>query len=120
MSSTLWKPGQSGNPSGRPKVNTELRAKARAHTDAAINALVEVLSSKKASPSARVMAANSLLDRGYGRPESSLTALIETPPEAPPSDFDFSKLASEEIATMIALFEKAKVEPEAGTDRAVN
>ena len=40
--------------------------------------------------------------------------------EAPPSDYDFRKLASEEIATLIALFEKAEVEPEARTETAVN
>jgi hypothetical protein len=39
---------------------------ARSYTDVAINALVSV--AKEGSDSARVAAANSLLDRAYGRP----------------------------------------------------
>jgi len=43
---------------------------ARANTTAALQTLVEVMKNPKTSAAARVAAANSLLDRGYGRPES--------------------------------------------------
>jgi hypothetical protein len=58
-----WKPGQSGNPGGRPRVVADIQALARQHTDAAIRALVAALD----SPRERVAAAQALLDRGYGR-----------------------------------------------------
>jgi hypothetical protein len=63
-----FQPGQSGNPSGRPKQDVKLRDLARAHTSDAIATLVEVMKDVKAPPSARVSAANSVLDRGFGKP----------------------------------------------------
>jgi HEAT repeat protein len=60
-SSTSFQPGQSGNPAGRPK---GIEALARAHTPAAIAALVDALR----SPKERVSAAVALLDRGWGKP----------------------------------------------------
>lgn len=72
-----WKPGQSGNPSGRPKVPVEVRDLARAHTTEAIAALARTLKDKRAPHAAKVAAANAILDRGYGKPtqpiEGSLT-----------------------------------------------
>ncbi len=60
-------PGQSGNPSGRPKVVITIRDLARKHGNTAINTLVAICKDKKQPSAARVAAANSLLDRGYGR-----------------------------------------------------
>src|SRR5262249_41268302 len=73
----MFRPGVSGNPSGRPKAVAEIRALAREHTKAALEALVEIVNNKKAPPAARVAAANSLLDRGYGRPETKIDASLE-------------------------------------------
>jgi hypothetical protein len=41
---------------------------ARAHCPAAISTLVEIMRDPKASPAARALAAERILDRGYGRP----------------------------------------------------
>lgn len=57
--------GQSGNPSGRPKVVGALKELARVHTEAALDTLVKGLKSE--SEMARLTAANSILDRGYGK-----------------------------------------------------
>jgi Family of unknown function (DUF5681) len=68
---TIGKPfqkGQSGNPGGRPKVVAEVKELARAHTGEAIKTLVSIMTNPKSAPAARVSAANSLLDRGYGKP----------------------------------------------------
>lgn len=70
--SSAWKPGQSGNPGGRPKDIAEVRDLARLHTAAAIAALVKIAETGK-SESARVSAADALLDRGWGRPQQSVT-----------------------------------------------
>jgi Family of unknown function (DUF5681) len=57
-----FKPGQSGNPSGRPK---GIAALARLHTDKAIQVLVAALD----DPDKRVAVAASkeILDRGFGK-----------------------------------------------------
>ena len=64
-----WKPGQSGNPGGRPKEVAEVRELARRHTKKAIATLAEIMLDENAPHNARVAATNSLLDRGHGKPE---------------------------------------------------
>ena len=71
--------GQSGNPGGRPRGHGEIRELARAHTELALQTLVEI-ATRGVVESARVAAANSLLDRGYGKPPASLE-LREPDPE---------------------------------------
>lgn len=63
--------GQSGNPGGRPKENDEVKQLAREHGPAAIARLVVWMHSDNAKAS--VSAANSLLDRGYGKPVQAVT-----------------------------------------------
>ena len=50
-----------------PKAVTEIRSLARSHTRTAINVLVGVMRHPKATPAARVAAANAILDRGWGK-----------------------------------------------------
>jgi uncharacterized protein DUF5681 len=61
-----FKPGQSGNPNGRPKENSEVKALARKHTKLSIETLVEIAQGGH-KDAARVAAASALLDRGYGK-----------------------------------------------------
>ena len=68
----LFKPGNSANPSGRPKVDKTVKALAREHTAAAISRLAEIVNDKTASASAQVQAATALLDRGWGKPLQQL------------------------------------------------
>jgi hypothetical protein len=63
--------GQSGNPGGRPKGDGELRELARQHTDAALRTLIEIAANGE-NESARVAAANAILDRGWGKPAVQL------------------------------------------------
>src|SRR5215472_7187228 len=46
---------------------TEIRTLARSYTKAAIRTLVGIMQQPKAPPAARIMAANALLDRGWGK-----------------------------------------------------
>ena len=64
--SSAWKPGQSGNPGGRPKIAAEIRDIARLHGREAIQRLVALMHSSNEAVAVR--AAEALLDRGYGRP----------------------------------------------------
>ena len=63
---TPWKPGQSGNPSGLPKIDKELAAAARDLTPQILERLEHWLMSD--SYKASLGAAAILLDRGYGKP----------------------------------------------------
>ena len=71
-----FRKGQSGNPGGRPKILADVRELARVHTASAMNALVQIVKDNKAPPAARVAAANSILDRAYGKPEAKIDASI--------------------------------------------
>lgn len=62
--------GKSGNPSGRPKVDIEVRALAREYGSAAITKLVELLSGD--DQRLALAAAQALLDRGYGKPPQAV------------------------------------------------
>lgn len=77
--STAWRPGQSGNPGGRPKVVADIRELARQHGYDAIRRLVDLMFSKNEGVAVR--AAEALLDRGYGRPLQGLelNSAVSTP-----------------------------------------
>jgi hypothetical protein len=63
--------GKSGNPGGRPKLAAEVRERAQSLTPAAIETLVDICRNSS-NDSARVSAANALLDRGWGKPTQAL------------------------------------------------
>ena len=50
------------------KTPTDIRSLARGHTEGALATLASIMHSAEAPPAARVAAANSLLDRGWGKP----------------------------------------------------
>jgi hypothetical protein len=51
---------------------TEICSLARSHTRTALNVLVGVMRNKDATPTARVSAANAILDRGWGKASQPL------------------------------------------------
>lgn len=93
-----WKPGQSGNPSGRPRSTTEMKQRAAISTDIALGVFelttqlayarlqwaVDVLADPHSPPDNVALAllvatskpghdaAQHLLDRGHGRPQQKL------------------------------------------------
>ena len=69
-----WKPGQSGNPTGRPAVVKEVRDLARQYTREAVLTLVSVMRDRGQPGAARVAAASQILDRGYGKPAQTIAA----------------------------------------------
>jgi len=75
-----WQPGQSGNLSGRRPADYNLKHLAREHTAKALQTLVDIMTNAKATHTARVAAANSLLDRGFGKPVNEINAQISTRP----------------------------------------
>ena len=63
----------SPNPGGRPKQLGDVTALARTHSASAIAVLAEIMGDVTEPAMARVAAARTMLDRGWGRPPASLT-----------------------------------------------
>ncbi len=74
-----FQPGESGNPGGRPKGTNEVRELARKHTAAAIDRLAAIMETGQSEQS-QIMAANSLLDRGWGKPTQPISGDEDGPP----------------------------------------
>jgi hypothetical protein len=71
-------PGTSGNPKGRAKENEDVKAAAREYTVESIERLAFWMRSN--DPRASVMAADRLLDRGWGRPSQDVKLQAELLP----------------------------------------
>jgi hypothetical protein len=67
-----FKKGECGNPNGRPKLSFAIADVAQRHAEKAIGALVKVIDDKDAPHAAKVTAANSILDRAYGKAPQSI------------------------------------------------
>jgi hypothetical protein len=85
--------GTSGNPGGRPKVIGDVQELARERSPAAINTLAAIMDDTNAPPAARVAAANSLLDRGYGKPTQPIAQTL--------TKIDPSTMSDAELAAIV-------------------
>jgi hypothetical protein len=64
--------GQSGNPHGRPKMPDELKEAMRRLSDKAVKVLEAAMDGD--DPRAAILAANTVLDRGYGKATQPIVA----------------------------------------------
>src|SRR6516225_2433879 len=94
--------GQSGNPGGRLKIPPDVKEMARGLTKDAITCLAGVMRNPKAPSAARVRAAEVILDRAWGRPETSATIRVHS---------DVRDLSTAEILAALAAFGVAAAEP---------
>lgn len=78
---TRFKPGQSGNPDGRPKIPPELREAARAAAPEALQVLVGIMLNIASREADRIRAAELVLNRAYGTPPASVE--VTTPSGIP-------------------------------------
>ena len=75
-----FKPGVSGNPSGRSKELIEIRDLARSHSVDALAVLKSIALDATAPASSRVAACEALLNRAWGRPSLAISAEGEAEP----------------------------------------
>ncbi len=69
-----FKPGQSGNPNGRPSIPEEIKRAYREHSHEAIEVLVEVMRKGEGQHgTGRVKAAVEILNRAWGKPAETVT-----------------------------------------------
>ena len=66
--STAFKPGQSGNPNGRPKIPPELREAAKSAAPEALQVAIDLMRNPAVEPADRLRAVSIVLDRAYGKP----------------------------------------------------
>lgn len=76
MAATMWKPGQSGNPGGRPVMPQDVKEALQAGSKRAAERLVELIESD--DPRVATVAAQAVLDRLYGKPTQSVDANVKT------------------------------------------
>jgi len=67
-----WKPGQSGNPSGKAKSPKKLSAKIQEQSDKLIDTLMKIATSEETADNVKIQAINTLLDRGFGKAPQTL------------------------------------------------
>jgi hypothetical protein len=67
LKAQTWKPGQSGNPSGKSATINEVMRLARSHCAEAVERLVEIMRDKSVPPRETIAACMAIMDRGMGR-----------------------------------------------------
>ena len=72
--------GRSGNPGGRPKLPADIREAFKAKVPQALEVLTRCLQSD--DDRIAMMAAQAILDRGYGRPSAERSRSASIPPRA--------------------------------------
>ncbi len=94
--------GQSGNPGGRPSrpdtlakrdAIKDVRELARSFSKDAVETLYAVMKDKKSPPGTKLVAANSILDRGWGKPQQTIEANVTT---------SFDGMTDDELRAFIA------------------
>lgn len=67
-----WKPGESGNPQGRSKLDFDLAEAARAHAPEMLHVAVAIARDERVDAGHRLKAVEIVLARGHGRPLQAL------------------------------------------------
>lgn len=91
-----FRPGQSGNPSGRPKMSEDVREMLKAATPKAVKLLVSVMDDDGQKTALRMDAAKTIIERVYGKPLQPIDSTISGGLDVGLSDVDRQLLAKVE------------------------
>ena len=97
----VWKPGQSGNPAGRPALEREITREARALSQDALMQLADVMRDRKAQAIARVRAVEIIFERAYGKAPQKIILDGDTAGMANPALAAFIRVQMEDMARTI-------------------
>jgi hypothetical protein len=91
---------------GRPKgqvseAKRQISEEAKEHGQAALNALLDVMANPEEPASARVSAANAILDRGYGKPQQTVDNTSSDGSMTPKPAIDAKKLSDGAMAEIL-------------------
>jgi len=95
-----WKPGQSGNPRGRPRAGLAFaeRVRERVDPDMVIELAMRVASDESLSPQERLIALWPLIDRGYVKPPAGLDLNVSREQDEP----SLEHLSTERLRELLA------------------
>ena len=103
MANPGWAKGVSGNPGGRRKQDITILELCRKHSADAVKVMVSIMNDEDAPPTARLGAAQAIIDRAYGKPAQAVTG-----EDGGPIRIE-AELSDRDVARQIALlFAKAK------------
>jgi hypothetical protein len=111
MRERMWKPGQSGNPTGRGGLYHAMLRRAREATPELIDYLLEIARDGSEDARNRIVAISILLERGWGKVKEE----YDPAAEQAPMQVDLSRLTPEQrhaIAEALALLRSVRVEPQ--------
>lgn len=74
-----FKPGQSGNPGGRPKIPEEFKELARANSVKALKKAIGMMDDPSVPPQVQLKAAEVVMERAWGKANQPLSGLDEGP-----------------------------------------
>lgn len=78
-----FKPGQSGNPSGRKKQDPAVKEMLKAACPDAVQLLVDTMNDDRAKPELRVQCANTIIERVMGKAVQPIAADVHTEVQPP-------------------------------------
>jgi uncharacterized membrane protein YccC len=78
---TAWKPGQSGNPKGRPREDNPISLAAKKAAPEALKIALTIMRATNSAEATRLAAVNLVLERAYGKPKQELDVTHRRPEE---------------------------------------
>lgn len=100
------RPGAGRKPGHVSKAKLDIAERAKTHGDAALRTLASIMADADAPHSARVSAANAILDRGYGKPPQALDHSSSDGTMTPRS-IDASKLSTGTLREILGVMDEA-------------
>lgn len=102
-----WKPGQSGNPRGRPRSGLAFaeRVRERIDPDLVIDLALRVAEDEELSPTERLATLWPLIDRGFIKPPQTLAATLTSHDY---ESFDVNALRLDEQRTLLDLIRRTR------------